>query len=87
MAAPIETPPSFRDFMAFERHVDGMGQLVGATRRARGLVPQPLFYFSNPAGLRGPMRTSDATRVEVLDFELEVAAVVGPARDGGRLAT
>ncbi len=88
LAAPIETPPSFRDFMAFERHVEGMGQLAGASPAVPDVwYRQPLFYFSNPAGLQGP---DDDVRMPpgstVLDFELEIAAVVGSPASGGRLS-
>jgi 2-keto-4-pentenoate hydratase/2-oxohepta-3-ene-1,7-dioic acid hydratase in catechol pathway len=84
LLAPIETPPSIRDFMAFEQHVAGMGLLAGA----RPTVPdvwrdQPLFYFSNPASLVGPYDdVAMPPGCEVFDFELEVAAVVGPHPDG-----
>lgn len=50
---PIATPPSIRDFYAFEEH-------VRRTRTRGGLeVPHewyeiPAFYFSNPAAVRGP---------------------------------
>jgi hypothetical protein len=30
LLAPLPVPPSIRDFMAFEQHVEGMGLLVGA---------------------------------------------------------
>jgi len=70
---------SVRDFYAFEEH-------VATARRARGLdmVPewyeQPVFYFSNPHALVGP---DDVVAVPPgcteLDYELEVAAVVGTA--------
>src|SRR5438094_6878868 len=75
--APIPHPPTVRDFYAFEQH-------VRTARQRRGLEMDPdwyelpVFYFSNPAAVVGP----DA-EVEVppgssaLDFELEVAAVVG----------
>ncbi|MBB2893813.1 fumarylacetoacetate hydrolase family protein [Flexivirga oryzae] len=73
--SPLATPPTFRDFYAFEQHVK-------AGRSWRGLEMDPLwyeipvFYFSNPYAFRGegdvPM-----TGAEKFDFELEVAAVVG----------
>lgn len=78
LAPPIETPPSIRDFMVFEQHVEGMGRLAGA----RPAVPevwyrQPLYYFSNPAGLLGPFDdVAGPPGSEVLDFELEVAAII-----------
>ena len=75
--APVPVPPSVRDFMAFEEHV------VTSTN-ALGLEVDPLwyqipvFYFSNPAAIRGPY---DAVPVApgsaAWDFELEIAAVIG----------
>ena len=74
---PIATPPSIRDFYAFEQH-------VRTAREGRGLdmdpdwYELPVFYFTNPAAVRG---SGDEIAVppgcEALDFELEVAAVVG----------
>ena len=76
--SPLATPPTFRDFYAFEQH-------VRAGRAWRGLEMDPawyeipVFYFSNPYAFRGdgdvPM-TPDANN---FDFELEVAAVIGKA--------
>lgn len=74
---PVPNPPSFRDFYAFEQHVK-------AARAKRGLEMLPewyelaIFYFSNPCSLRGhlePVKKPAAT--EMLDIELEVAAVIG----------
>ncbi|WP_370964471.1 fumarylacetoacetate hydrolase family protein [Amycolatopsis sp. cg9] len=72
---PLE-PPSIRDFVAFEEHVEGMV--------APGSVPPewyeaPTFYFTNPAALVGahddvPVPPGSRS----FDFELEVAAVLGP---------
>src|SRR5436190_19915311 len=74
---PISRPPSVRDFYAFEQHVK-------TARQRRGLEMDPdwyelpVFYFSNPAAVIGP---DDDVAVppgsSQLDFELEVAAVVG----------
>jgi 2-keto-4-pentenoate hydratase/2-oxohepta-3-ene-1,7-dioic acid hydratase in catechol pathway len=80
---PIPVPPSLRDFYAFEQH-------VRTARRRRGLEMEPdwyelpVYYFSNPQALVG-----DGAEVAIpplsdeLDYELEVAAVVG--RDGADL--
>jgi fumarylacetoacetate (FAA) hydrolase len=75
--APVHEPPSVRDFYAFEGHV-----AAGARRRGREIAPYwyeaPAFYFSNPAAILGPgepLRRPAAT--ERLDFELEIAAVIG----------
>jgi len=74
---PVLYPPSVRDFMAFEAHVK-------RTRANRGLpVPPewyeiPVFYFSNPAAIYGPGdEVPYPAESEALDYELEVAAVIG----------
>jgi fumarylacetoacetate (FAA) hydrolase len=77
LLAPVPEPPSVRDFFAFERHV------AAGFRRRGSDIPDawheaPTFYFSNPASIHGPdepVRRPDATRM--LDFELEIAAVIG----------
>ncbi len=83
LLAPVLNPPSVRDFYAFEQH-------VRTARAARGLemppewYEQPVFYFSNPAAVLGPgeeIPYPDGTGE--LDFELEVAAIVGAE---GRIA-
>ena len=71
---PPLAPPTVRDFVAFEEHVDGLSS---------GHVPPewyqaPTFYFTNPYALVG---AHDDVPVppgsQQLDFELEVAVVVG----------
>lgn len=74
---PVPHPPSVRDFYAFEAH-------VRTARKGRGLdvdpgwYEQPVFYFTNPHVMHA---TGDPVAVppgcEELDYELEVAAVVG----------
>jgi 2-keto-4-pentenoate hydratase/2-oxohepta-3-ene-1,7-dioic acid hydratase in catechol pathway len=79
---PLE-PPSVRDFVAFEEHVEGV---VAAVGDGGGVVPEwyeaPAFYFTNPCALVG---AHDDVPVppgsQLFDFELEVACVVG--RDAG----
>jgi fumarylacetoacetate (FAA) hydrolase len=80
--APVPEPPSVRDFYAFEGHV-----AAGARRRGREIAPHwyeaPAFYFSNPAAIHGPgeaVRRPAAT--EMLDFELEIAAIIGVDESG-----
>ncbi|WP_314213247.1 fumarylacetoacetate hydrolase family protein [Pseudarthrobacter equi] len=74
--SPIATPPTFRDFYAFEQHVK-------AGRKSRGLEMNPLwykipvFYFSNPYNFKGEGEIPMTPGSERFDFELEVAAVVG----------
>jgi fumarylacetoacetate (FAA) hydrolase len=74
---PVLRPPSVRDFYAFEGHVK-------TARAARGLdVPEewyrvPVFYFSNPSAIHGPEAEIPYPEgTEELDYELEVAAVMG----------
>jgi len=77
LRAPIPRPPTVRDFYAFEQH-------VRTAREGRGLQMDPdwyelpVFYFSNPYGVIGPeVDVAIAPGSSELDFELEVAAVVG----------
>jgi 2-keto-4-pentenoate hydratase/2-oxohepta-3-ene-1,7-dioic acid hydratase in catechol pathway len=84
LRAPIPRPPSVRDFYAFEAH-------VRAGRKRRGLEMDPVwyeipvFYFTNPLATLGPYddvpMPPDTAQ---LDFELEVAVVIG--RSGSNLS-
>src|SRR5918996_4528575 len=83
LLAPVLHPPSVRDFYAFEQH-------VATARGSRGLtVPkewyeQPVFYFSNPAAIYGPEQEIPYPEgTEELDYELEVAAIIGGAGEIG----
>lgn len=76
LLAPVPEPPSIRDFYAFEAH-------VATARRSRGIdmdpewYEAPVFYFSNPAAVYGPGDDIPCPHTDALDYELEVAAVVG----------
>ena len=78
LLAPVRRPPSVRDFYAFEEHVKNARAVTG-----RGEVPPewyelPAFYFSNPAAIYGPEDEIPYPEgTEKLDYELEVAAVIG----------
>jgi 2-keto-4-pentenoate hydratase/2-oxohepta-3-ene-1,7-dioic acid hydratase in catechol pathway len=76
---PLE-PPTVRDFVCFEEHVEGMSRLAGSAGVAPEWYEAPTFYFSNPHAVLG---ARDDVPVppgcERFDFELEVAAVVGRA--------
>jgi 2-keto-4-pentenoate hydratase/2-oxohepta-3-ene-1,7-dioic acid hydratase in catechol pathway len=83
---PPLNPPTVRDFVAFEEHVEGVVASVGD---GAGVVPEwyeaPTFYFTNPYALIGAHDEVQIPAGSVLfDFELEVAAVVGT---GGRSLT
>ena len=76
LLAPLPRPRSLRDFFAFEQHVT-------ATRRQRGQpVPpawyrRPVFYFGNHGAILGPDDVVPMPQTEQLDYELEVACVIG----------
>ena len=77
-------PPSVRDFVAFEQHIEGMIMTEGpGASVAAEWWSVPAFYFSNPNALFG---SGDVIEVPPgcsrLDYELEVAAIIGtPGRD------
>ncbi len=77
---PIPDPPTARDFFAFEQHVKTARANMGLA-----MVPEwyevPTFYFTNTSELYGhdnPVPYPIGS--QALDFELEIACVVG--RDG-----
>jgi 2-keto-4-pentenoate hydratase/2-oxohepta-3-ene-1,7-dioic acid hydratase in catechol pathway len=77
---PVEAP-TVRDFVAFEEHVEGVVRSVsGDAGVAAEWYEAPTFYFTNPYALIG---AHDDVAVppgcRALDFELEVAAVIGLA--------
>ncbi|MFG2029941.1 fumarylacetoacetate hydrolase family protein [Streptomyces sp. NPDC048825] len=76
---PPLQPPTVRDFVTFEEHVEGVRRSVdGAAGVPERWYAAPTFYFTNPYAVYGP---HDDIPVppgsSVLDFELEVAAVIG----------
>jgi 2-keto-4-pentenoate hydratase/2-oxohepta-3-ene-1,7-dioic acid hydratase in catechol pathway len=79
LIAPLPAPRSFRDFYAFEQHVK-------TARQNRGLemIPEwyesPVFYFSNHLAIKGPEDIiPQPYDCQWLDYELEVACVIGKA--------
>ncbi len=77
LRAPVPLPPTVRDFYAFEQHVK-------TARQRRGLEMDPdwyelpIFYFSNPYAVNGDgADVAVPPGTEELDFELEVAAIIG----------
>jgi 2-keto-4-pentenoate hydratase/2-oxohepta-3-ene-1,7-dioic acid hydratase in catechol pathway len=89
LLAPLE-PATIRDFVAFEEHVEGVRKSIDGVA---GVVAEwyeaPTFYFTNPHTVTG---TGEVIGVPAgcseLDFETEVAAVVGhvPGSDGRNLS-
>ena len=77
MKLPVPRPRTIRDFYAFEAHVK-----AARTRRGLEMIPEwyeyPVFYFSNPNAVYGNGDEIPYPRASrALDFELEVAAVIG----------
>jgi 2-keto-4-pentenoate hydratase/2-oxohepta-3-ene-1,7-dioic acid hydratase in catechol pathway len=80
LLAPIE-PPTIRDFVAFEEHVEGVRKSL---EHNPGVVPEwyeaPTFYFANPYAVVGSGADVPIPQGCVdLDFELEVGIVIGRA--------
>lgn len=83
-------PASVRDFVAFEEHVEGIVRTVDASE---GVIPEwyeyPTFYFTNPHTLIATDEVVYPPVTERLDFELELAVIVGggnsviDVREGG----
>ncbi|WOX07486.1 fumarylacetoacetate hydrolase family protein [Streptomyces sp. N50] len=82
---PPLQPPTVRDFVTFEEHVEGVRRSVdGAAGVPERWYAAPTFYFGNPYAMYGPRDDIPVPPgSDVLDFELEVAAVIG--REGRNL--
>lgn len=79
LLAPV-APASVRDFVAFEEHVEGVSAGVeGKSDVAPEWYDAPTFYFGNPHTILGPADVLHPPVTERLDFELEVAVVIGGA--------
>ncbi len=79
LLAPLPRPRSLRDFFAFENHAQ-----AGSQRRNETLAPewyeQPVFYKGNARSIIGPGAVIPwPAFTRKLDFEFEIAAVVGTA--------
>lgn len=78
---PPLKPPSIRDFVGFEAHIEGVSKsLDGLEHVPEEWYRAPNFYFTN---LHAAYGAHDEVPVpagcSVLDFELEVGAVIGRA--------
>jgi len=74
---PLPNPESLRDFSAFETHAKNV-----FANRGKEVPPEwyqfPVFYFSNPHSIFGTGSVIPYPREsEALDYELEVACVIG----------
>lgn len=80
LLAPVQ-PTTVRDFLAFEEHVEGVRKSIeGSAGVPEQWYRAPTFYFSNPYSILGPADdVAMAPGSAVLDYELEVAAVIGRA--------
>jgi fumarylacetoacetate (FAA) hydrolase len=79
LRAPLELPPSVRDFYAFEQHVK-----TARANRGQSVQPEwyqvPVFYFTNHRAIYSPEDYVPVPRdCKALDFELEMACVIGKA--------
>ncbi|MDN3496454.1 fumarylacetoacetate hydrolase family protein [Planococcus sp. APC 4015] len=88
LLAPL-VPAAIRDFVAFEEHVEGVSASVDGRSE---VVPEwyeaPTFYFTNPHTVLGPGDLVSPPVTRRLDFELELAAVIGAVdgSDGANLS-
>jgi 2-keto-4-pentenoate hydratase/2-oxohepta-3-ene-1,7-dioic acid hydratase in catechol pathway len=75
---PIQ-PSSIRDFVTFEEHVEGVRRSFdNAFGVPEAWYDAPTFYFTNPYSVIGAFdEVPMPPGTHVLDFELEVAAVIG----------
>ncbi|MDF2575049.1 MAG: hydroxylase, partial [Agromyces sp.] len=82
LLAPL-VPASVRDFVAFEEHVEGVSAGVeGKSHVADEWYEAPTFYFTNPHTILGPGDVLHPPVTQRLDFELEVAVVIGGPSTG-----
>ena len=77
LLSPIPVPKSLRDAYSFRQHVE-------TSRKNRGLkmIPEfddfPVYYYSNHNAVYGPGEVKiNKKLMEKLDFELEIAIVIG----------
>lgn len=76
LAPPLRRPPSIRDFLLFEQHLANSLRPYGRNV-PKAWYAHPSFYFTSPHTLLGDRVPLDAPRTAQLDYELELAVVVG----------
>ncbi|MBV8965077.1 MAG: fumarylacetoacetate hydrolase family protein, partial [Mycobacteriaceae bacterium] len=81
LRAPIPRPPAIRDSLGFLEHMRNCQQAFGAGRVLKDTWYRiPAFYFACPSTVLGPYEDVPmAPGSAWQDFELEIAAVIGPA--------
>ena len=87
LLAPL-VPTAIRDFVAFEEHVEGVSAGVeGKSEVVPEWYQAPTFYFTNPHTVLGPDEPVRPPVTQRLDFELELAVVIGgvAGSDGANL--
>jgi fumarylacetoacetate (FAA) hydrolase len=78
LLTPVPRPPSVRDAYAFEEHIRNAARVTGRPGVPDEWYELPVFYFSNPAAIFGPDdEIPFPAGSDELDYELEVAAVIG----------
>ena len=78
LLAPVPRPLSVRDAYAFEEHIRNAARVTGRPGVPDEWYELPVFYFSNPAAIFGPDdEIPFPAGSDELDYELEVAAVIG----------
>jgi 2-keto-4-pentenoate hydratase/2-oxohepta-3-ene-1,7-dioic acid hydratase in catechol pathway len=82
LMAPLQSPPTLRDAYAFETHVKTANKNRGRE------VPEewyefPVFYYTNPGSITDPNTAiAKPAYTNALDYELEIAAIIGkPGKD------
>lgn len=78
LVSPV-SPIAIRDYSVFEAHVEGM--MMGFGRPVPpAFFEAPTFYFSNPHAVTGPYDDIPISPgSDRFDYEIELAAVIGPA--------
>jgi fumarylacetoacetate (FAA) hydrolase len=77
LRAPVLQPPTVRDFFDYEAHA-GRGARARGSQLPDAWYRLPIFYFSNPLRIIGPEDEMPyPSAAERLDYELELAAVIG----------
>lgn len=73
LQAPVLQPPQVRDHFTFEAHASG----GGAVELPSVWYQRPVFYFASTASMLGSGATIRPPQTDRLDYELEIAAIIG----------